>query len=208
MDGHPIRWRSIDDRRRDSGGCDRSDTWGLGRSLGGHCLLRGFRGPVEDPSLVVATHSRRRYPKPRPQTSSLSGAAAALLRERFLRVGRRAFGDDCAHRPSGPSYAQQNAWVDALSLGHAGCVASSYPRPRGYTGDANQSPLFTKGYLAEGEGFEPPGAWRPLRFSRPLRSTAPASLRVGEPQFKARDRPILTTSPYPIDERSREGDHD
>jgi hypothetical protein len=31
--------------------------------------------------------------------------------------------------------------------------------------------------LAEGEGFEPPRAWRPLRFSRPLRSTAPASLR-------------------------------
>jgi hypothetical protein len=34
-----------------------------------------------------------------------------------------------------------------------------------------------EGHLAEGEGFEPPGAWRPLRFSRPLRSTAPASLR-------------------------------
>src|SRR5205807_6374875 len=31
--------------------------------------------------------------------------------------------------------------------------------------------------LAEGEGFEPPRAWRPLRFSRPLRSTTPASLR-------------------------------
>jgi len=25
-----------------------------------------------------------------------------------------------------------------------------------------------EGYLAEGEGFEPPRAWRPLRFSRPL----------------------------------------
>ena len=30
--------------------------------------------------------------------------------------------------------------------------------------------------VAEGEGFEPPRAWRPLRFSRPLRSTTPASL--------------------------------
>ena len=30
---------------------------------------------------------------------------------------------------------------------------------------------------AEGEGFEPPSPWRGLRFSRPLRSTAPASLR-------------------------------
>ena len=42
-----------------------------------------------------------------------------------------------------------------------------------------ESPVIshTKGSLAEGEGFEPPRAWRPLRFSRPLRSTTPASLR-------------------------------
>ncbi len=52
---------------------------------------------------------------------------------------------------------------------------------------------------AEGEGFEPPGAWRPLRFSRPLRSTAPASLRVGSAQFKGLPNKV----PAPIPARSR-----
>src|SRR5215469_16721734 len=41
------------------------------------------------------------------------------------------------------------------------------------------------GVLAEGEGFEPPRAWRPLRFSRPLRSTTPASLRAVIPWYPA-----------------------
>jgi hypothetical protein len=44
--------------------------------------------------------------------------------------------------------------------------------------------------MAEGEGFEPPGPWRGLRFSRPLRSTAPASLRarlrISRPQHRWR----------------------
>src|SRR6202011_6203344 len=43
---------------------------------------------------------------------------------------------------------------------------------------ADQKCCTDKGKLAEGEGFEPPRAWRPLRFSRPLRSTTPASLRA------------------------------
>jgi hypothetical protein len=37
--------------------------------------------------------------------------------------------------------------------------------------------------MAEGEGFEPPVALTPLRFSRPLRSTAPASLREDDPRI-------------------------
>ena len=41
------------------------------------------------------------------------------------------------------------------------------------------------GCLAEGEGFEPPSPWRGLRFSRPLRSTAPASLRGMRPSSKS-----------------------
>jgi hypothetical protein len=41
----------------------------------------------------------------------------------------------------------------------------------------HQNPYIPTIYLAEGEGFEPPVALTPLRFSRPLRSTAPASLR-------------------------------
>ena len=45
----------------------------------------------------------------------------------------------------------------------------------GYTAPRDTRPKAQK--LAEGEGFEPPRAWRPLRFSRPLRSTTPASLR-------------------------------
>jgi hypothetical protein len=31
---------------------------------------------------------------------------------------------------------------------------------------SRQKALLLKGSLAEGEGFEPPRAWRPLRFSR------------------------------------------
>jgi hypothetical protein len=58
--------------------------------------------------------------------------------------------------------------------------------------------LELNGEVAEGEGFEPPGAWRPLRFSRPLRSTAPASLRarvrISRPRLRRRCGTVPSTA--------------
>jgi hypothetical protein len=63
----------------------------------------------------------------------------------------------------------------------------------------DQSPLFAKGYLAEGEGFEAPGAWRPLRFSSssPARSWVTVDgrpvLRFRRPHMEfVRSRPTVT----------------
>lgn len=62
---------------------------------------------------------------------------------------------------------------DALNVEH-GTIAAVLPRA---DRAAQVAALIEYVVAAEGEGFEPPRAWRPLRFSRPLRSTTPASLR-------------------------------
>ena len=67
---------------------------------------------------------------------------------------------------------EQPERIDARILAFLGRPASAGPRPPGGLCTST-----TPASLAEREGFEPSEALRPQRFSRPPRSTAPASLR-------------------------------
>src|SRR5437660_11417572 len=67
-------------------------------------------------------------------------------------------------------------FFDALNV-EDGVIVACVPRADRAADVTTLLRYVTSVAAAEGEGFEPPRAWRPLRFSRPLRSTTPASLR-------------------------------